>query len=502
MSAMKRFLSEATRLIKTTSVSSDGNEELSNYVSMLLEEKGFKVKLQHVTHSNDAISKRQFNVIGVLGDPLVEKKIKRGLLLLSPLDTVPPASPSSWTETGANPFAMTVKDSSVYGLGAAHAKLDFLAKIHAAQRFRDQKLKMPVYVVGVCGSEIGMLGARYLLRSYALNPKYVAVGAPTGLCLVNETKGMGAFRLLISYQNRDRDARGFNRRVFLSSHGRAAHTAFPQEGNHALMNLIGFMQRSIDSGFEVQLSKIDGGNAVGQIPDYASCEFCLTSHQFEDFKRFFRDISRALPDPNMFRIEMGGVGDVGVAFLPESIFPCLLDLIEGLRDVASRVESDFRNSYNPPVSTITINQIRHVVGGVEVSMDARILPESSENQKANVSQLFEIMRDRIESIAAQYPALNLSLRQENHVPGLSSKLDDPYLASCEAILRDIGLKPELKKLSLTTEAGLFQQAGYDVVAFGPGDPSSNVHGPNEFNDLDQIQRAMQFYQVLIERTCL
>lgn len=493
---MKRFLSEAAKLIKIPSVSADGDEALVNYLSILLEEKGFRVQQQHVLHSMDGVSKRQFNIVGVLGDPLVERKIKRGLMLLAPLDTVPPAMPTSWTETGADPFNMTVKDDKVYGLGAAHSKLDLLAKIHAAQKFRDQKLKMPIYVVGACGSELGMLGAKYLLRSYSLNPKYVAVGAPSGLCLVNESKTMTSLRLLISYQNRDRDARGFNRRVFLSSHGRTSHSAAPQEGNHALMNLIGFMQRSMDSGFEVQLSKIEGGNPVGQIPDYASSEFCLTSHQFEDFKRFFRDISKALPDPNLFQVEMGGVGDVGVAFLPDTIFPCLLDVIDSLREASGALEGDYQSDYNPPTSTIVINQIRHVIGGVEVLLDARTLPEIKSER------LFQVVNDRIASLSAKYSNLNLILKQDYVIPGMSSKLDDPFLASSESILRDIGLSPELKKLSITTEGGLFQSAGYDVIAFGAGDPTANVHGPNEFNDLNQLQKSIEFYRMLIERVCL
>src|SRR6476620_11307300 len=120
---MKRLLDEAKRMIKANSVTPNGNEELANYCHSLLQERGFKASLQQVTHSIDEFSKRQFNVIGVLGDPLVDKKIRKGLLLCTHLDTASAGLPEHWTETGGDPFAVTVKDGKVFGLGVAEAKL-------------------------------------------------------------------------------------------------------------------------------------------------------------------------------------------------------------------------------------------------------------------------------------------------------------------------------------------------------------------------------------------
>ena len=44
-------------------------------------------------------------------------------------------------------------------------------------------------------------------------------------------------------------------------------------------------------------------------------QFYLTSHQFEDFKRFFRESVEAGRIRDLFRVELGGVGDTGVQFL-------------------------------------------------------------------------------------------------------------------------------------------------------------------------------------------
>ena len=152
-------------MIRFNSVTANGDEELANYCHSLLQERGFKANLQQVTHSVDDFSKRQFNVIGILGDPLVDKKIRKGLLLSTHLDTVSPGLPENWVETGGDPFAATIKDGKIYGLGAAEAKLDFLCKLHAAAKFREKKLRMPIYLVGTCGEEAGMFGARYLIKA-------------------------------------------------------------------------------------------------------------------------------------------------------------------------------------------------------------------------------------------------------------------------------------------------------------------------------------------------
>ena len=167
---MKRFLEEARKMIRMNSVTSNGNEELANYVGLLMQDKGLKVQMQHVTHSNEDLSKRQFNVIGILGDPLVDRKIKKGLLLSSHLDTVSPGLLEHWTETGGDPFSASVKDGKIFGLGAADVKLDFLCKLHAVEKFREKKLKNPIYLAGTCSEERGMLGAKYLIKSLSLNP--------------------------------------------------------------------------------------------------------------------------------------------------------------------------------------------------------------------------------------------------------------------------------------------------------------------------------------------
>src|SRR4051812_41295554 len=98
-----------------------------------MQDRGMKTQLQHVTHSNEEISKRQFNVIGIMGDPLVDRKSKKGLLLNTHLDTVSPGLSENWTETDKDPFGAVIKNGKIYGLGSADVKLDFLCKLVAIE---------------------------------------------------------------------------------------------------------------------------------------------------------------------------------------------------------------------------------------------------------------------------------------------------------------------------------------------------------------------------------
>ena len=355
---MKRILEDARKLIRINSVTSNGNEELGNTVLSMMQERGLKSQLQQVTHSLDDVSKRQFNVIGILGDPLVDRKIRKGLLLNTHLDTVGPGLPENWTETGGDPFAATIKDGKIYGLGSADVKLDFLCKLRAVEKFREKKLKMPIYLVGTCGEELGMFGAKYLIKSGALNPRFVVVGEPSDLKVVYAHKCLSLFRVNIGYQQVERDARGYNRRIDFHAFGKSAHSSYPHLGVNAIYSATDFLKRAAEAGFDMRFTRVDGGETVNKVPDRATVQFYVTSHQFEDFKRFFREIVRAENKERVYRVELGGVGDAGVRFLPDPLFPCLQEVSEFFRDVAKDFEKVRDDSYAPAHSTINFGKLR------------------------------------------------------------------------------------------------------------------------------------------------
>jgi acetylornithine deacetylase/succinyl-diaminopimelate desuccinylase-like protein len=493
---MKRLLEEAKKMIRLNTVTANGNEELANYCHSLLQDRGLKASLQQVTHSVDEFSKRQFNVIGILGDMLVDRKIRKGLLLSTHLDTVSPGLPESWVETGGDPFSCTVKDGKIFGLGAAEAKLDFLCKLHAVAKYREKKLRMPIYLVGTCGEEAGMFGARYLIKAGTLNPKYVVVGAPTDLKTVYAHKSNIIFKVSINYQQVERDARGFNRRIDLHSFGKSAHAAYPELGVNAIQESMEFLRRAGDNGFELRFTKFDGGDTVNKVPDKALMQFYLTSHQFEDFKRFFREIVRADGKERAFRVELGGVGDTGVRFLPDALFPCMMGVSEFFQSIAADFSKVKDETYSPPHSTICFGRLRQGQSAVTMEFDARLLPDLV------VDEIEKHVQKGIQKLAGNYPNLNISVVRDRMSPGLGMTPEHELVRLCRDTMEDAGLEPAIDKKSTATEAAQYFQAGYEAVVFGPGTSQGNSHSPNEHNWLDQIERATAFYSQLIERVCL
>ncbi|MBC7693372.1 MAG: M20/M25/M40 family metallo-hydrolase [Methylotenera sp.] len=493
---MKQLLDEAKRMLRINSVTAHGNEELANFTSSLVENRGLKTQLQQVMHSLENVSKRQFNVIGVLGDPLVDKKTRKGLLLTTHLDTISPGLPENWTATGGDPFAVTFQDGKIYGLGAADAKLDFLCKLKAIDKFREKKLKMPIYLVGTCGGELGMFGAKYLIKSMALNPRYVVVGAPTDMSVVYAHKSLNIFKVSIGYQMVARDARGFNRRIDLHSFGVTAHGAYPQQGTNAIQQMIDFIRQAAEDNFEMRFTRFDGGDTVNKVPDRASAQFYLTSHQFEDFKRYFRDTVGSEGKEDAFKVELGGLGEMGVRFLPDVVFTCMNEVIDHFRTMATQLERVKDKTFSPEFSTINFGQFKQTLGGMELSFDLRLLPDQS-------SELVEkqIIKD-LQAIAARYPNLNIASVRQRYNPQLSMTPEHELVKACQAAQEASGIEIRTDKTSLSTEAAQFYQAGYEAVVFGAGTAEGNSHSPNEFNVMDHLEKSVTFYEKLIERTCL
>ncbi|MGE0614267.1 MAG: M20/M25/M40 family metallo-hydrolase [Bacteriovoracia bacterium] len=499
---MKRLLERAHRMIAIKSVSADGNEELSNYVSVLMKNTGMKVSVQQVMHSLGDISKRQYNVLGILGDTLVDVKTRKGLLLTTHLDTLGPGILEQWTETGGNPIQAMVKDDRIYGLGSADAKLDFLCKLSAIQKFREKKLRQPIYLAGTCGEEIGMFGARYLLQSLALNPQYVLVGKPTGLKIVHKHKSMDLFKVSIGYQIIERGARGFNRRVTLFATGRASHSGYPTErggkGIHSIDGLMKFVQKAIDNGFDIKFTRLEGGDAVNQTPDWAQAEFYLTSHQLEDFKRFFREA--AAPERGefggvTFKITLGGLGDVGIRFHTENLFPALQDLFEAYRELQRSLTIQQDDTFDVPTATVSMNQMRQGMGETWLMLETRCLPGVVQ------TDLKEQVKKFTQQVATKYPALNIRVQHERSNPALKVADDSEFVALCGEVMEAADIMPNLDRVSMSSEAGHFTAKDYPTLVFGPGSPME-IHGPNEFNSISELQKAVLFYEKMIEKVCL
>jgi len=191
---MKLF--ELTKyLMNIPSISGD-EKAIGFFLRDYLTNLGWKVELQPV-------SENQNNVIAYLnGTPDV--------FLSTHLDTVPPFIPP------------TEADDKILGRGACDAKGIIAAQITAAEKLRKAGIKN-LGLLYTVDEEQGSSGARTAnLHPIAEKCKYLINGEPTDNDLAIGSKG--------------------SLRLYIKTKGKAAHSAYPEQGDSAIIKLLDILQ--------------------------------------------------------------------------------------------------------------------------------------------------------------------------------------------------------------------------------------------------------------------
>ena len=224
------------RLIEIESTT--GNEkEAALFLRGHLAGLGYDVALQEA-------APERFNVCAFAGPPII--------VFTSHIDTVPPYIP--FREDG----------EFLHGRGACDAKGIVAAQIEAAERLRREG-ENRIGLLFVVGEERNSAGA---LRANREPPgsRYYINGEPTENRLAIASKG--------------------SLRVELAAGGRAAHSAYPERGESAILKLLDVLEdiRRMDLPRDPQLGSstcnigvLEGGTRPNVVPDYARAEIMLRS---------------------------------------------------------------------------------------------------------------------------------------------------------------------------------------------------------------------------------
>lgn len=239
-------------LIDIPSVTGD-ELEVGQYLSKHLERLGYRVERQEIAAD-------RFNVLARTERP-------SRIVFSTHMDTVPPFITSS------------EDDEFIYGRGSCDAKGIIAAQIFAAERLRADGVN-DVGLLFTVDEELSSLGAQAANKhSRARECQFLVNGEPTDSRLATGTKGSVRF--------------------FVTTEGRAAHSAYPEAGESAIEKLLDILQdiRTCrwpeDSFFGTttcNIGVLSGGTRPNVIPDKARAELQIRlGIDIEHVKRILED---------------------------------------------------------------------------------------------------------------------------------------------------------------------------------------------------------------------
>jgi acetylornithine deacetylase/succinyl-diaminopimelate desuccinylase-like protein len=451
------FLEVCRKFIEIDSTPSVGTLEIARYAADLCAQAGFVVELQDETLGG----LEQANVLArpTAGLPAEE------LLLQTHLDTSDPGSYGLWTRTGSNPFNASIYQDTLFGLGTADTKLDFLCKLEAARQVRDAVVergltwKLPFVLAGTFGEEHGMQGAVKLIRKKKINAKLALVGEPTELNLVHSGKGFAGVEIEIPFAAEEKEFRAQHdrgdgttsqSRVFI---GKAAHSSSPQMGDSAISKMLDYMTK-LPEGLAVM--EIEGGTSFNTVPAHAVLEFDI------------------------------------VGALKESIGTKITSIFRAIAEVEKRFRDYPDAAFIPPEPTLNIGQIRSFEDFVKISGCVRLPPTVTD-------QVYEEWMTILKKACFDMGAV---FRVTDYKQPFRTGDQEPLVRICEEELVKLGRSPRSGTQAVANEANVFSRFGVTCVVVGPGQGVGNSHAPNEHVKIKELEDAVRFYRGVIERICL
>lgn len=218
---------------------------------------------------------------------------RKALLFNGHLDTVPPGD-IKWEY---DPYSGEVKDGKIYGRGSADMKGGLAAMLMAIKAVKkaDWKLKGDFIYSATAGEETDSIGALKFVKDGGLEGVgAIIIGEPSSNGINIAEKG--AFWIEIS------------------TYGKTAHGAFPEEGKNAIVHMNLLLSKLIDYKFKykeneilghpsMNISTINGGVKTNVVPDKCSMTIDIRTvpgmkHEeiIKDFKEIIEDLSNKIED--------------------------------------------------------------------------------------------------------------------------------------------------------------------------------------------------------------
>ncbi len=259
------------RLVAFDSTSRNSNLPIADFLCNYLEDAGARVE------RNLSPDGAKANLVAWVGPP-GDADTRAGLVLSGHMDVVP-ADEEGWT---SDPFTLTDAGDRWVGRGSCDMKgfLALAANLAAraaqaqAPRSGAGRLAAPLALVYTYDEEVGTLGARRLLESYADGgtlPRSAVIGEPTSLGVARLHKGHLKMRVTLR--------------------GRSAHSGYPHLGDNAIepagrvITALAALRRELEGEapphrehfpevpyVPLNVGTVRGGAAINVVPDLCIVE--------------------------------------------------------------------------------------------------------------------------------------------------------------------------------------------------------------------------------------
>jgi acetylornithine deacetylase len=283
-------------------------ERVAEYVAGYLRRAGVEAEL-------DEVAPRRPNVIA-----RIDAGVRETILLEAHLDTVHADGMT------IPPFDAVVKDGRLFGRGACDAKSSLAAYLYAVTSLLSERrrLRYNVILLAVADEEYQFTGARRAVER-GMKADWGIVGEPTSLSIIHAHKGVTRWRLHTA--------------------GRAAHSAYPQQGINAIYSMAQIVARLDDYALDLLKEKphpllgppslsvgvIEGGQAVNIVPDHCLIEIDRRTLPGETTEDVLAEVRRLLAEVHGWRMDPPHLSVAGM-HVPDSS-AAVMELSSALRAV-------------------------------------------------------------------------------------------------------------------------------------------------------------------------
>lgn len=193
----------------------------------------------------------------------------------------------------------------------------------------------------------------------------------------------------------------------------------------------------------------------------------------------------------------GQAGHSSNPALGNNALDAMHDVITELKQFRQQLQNDYQHpGFDIPYPTLNLGCIHggdnpnRICGQCQLEFDLRSLPGMSlDLLREDIDKRLAVIADKCQIQIQRYPLFA-------GVDAFEQAADSPLIRAVENLTQQ-----QADNVAFATEAPFMQALGMDTVIMGPGS-IDQAHQPDEFIDLNEIDKAVSILQSLIRQFCI